>query len=80
MKCECFVKLEVHLATLACLEARHSNIFKHLTQIRPNSIKNPNWQKVTNWLFSSVGWDLILEPSGWSRTQTLDCQFVDLAC
>ena len=47
----------MHLATLACLQAHHSNILQQITQIRPNDIKNsyPNWQKVTSWLFSSMG-------------------------
>ena len=49
--------MESQLAYPASLQALHSNTWKQIIQIEHNRIKNPNWQEVTSWLFTSVAKD-----------------------
>ena len=45
---------KVHLTYPASLQALYTNTWKQIIQIQYNRVKNPNWQKATSWLCTSV--------------------------
>ena len=48
----------MYLAYPASFHALHSNTQKQIIQIQHNRIKNPNWQRATTWLFTSIAKNL----------------------